>query len=134
MSATLRSRTFKAISTWDREKTQEEEIQISSKSRWTALAKHGDIFKGDTGTWLKRQIYNSCVLLALTYGAETWALTAHAKNKLTAAQIKTEKSMLNITYRNIKTNSWVREQTKVTDVFVQVRRRKWTWAENVSRI
>ena len=44
--------------------------------------KHRDIFKGNIGTCLKRQIYNSCVLLAMSYGAETWALTTHAKNKL----------------------------------------------------
>ena len=42
--------------------------------------------------------------------------------------------MLNITYRERKTNMWVREKTKVTDVIEQVRRRKWTWARHVSRI
>ena len=29
-----------------------------------------------------------------TYGAEAWALTTHAKNKLAAAQTKMERSML----------------------------------------
>jgi len=38
-----------------------------------------------------------------------------------------ERSMLNITYRD-------REKTKVTDVIEQVRKRKWTWAEHVTRI
>ena len=42
--------------------------------------------------------------------------------------------MLNITYQDRKTNIWVREKTKVTDVIEQVRRRKWTWAEHVSMI
>ena len=44
----------------------------------------------------------------------------HAKNKLAAAQIKTERSILNITYRDRKTNIRVREKTKVTDVIEQV--------------
>ena len=70
----------------------------------------------------------------MTYCAETWALTTHAKNKLAAAQTKMERSMLNITYRDRKTNIWVREKTKVTDVIEQVRRRNWTWAGHVSRI
>ena len=48
---------------------------------------------------LKRQVYNSCVLPAMTYGAETWTLTKQAQNKLAAAQTKMERSMLNITYR-----------------------------------
>ena len=65
---------------------------------------------------------------------ETWALTTQAKNKLTTAQTKMEWSMLKITYRDRKTNIWVREKTNVTDVFEQVRRRKWTWAGHVSRI
>ena len=49
-------------------------------------------------------------------------------------QTKMERSMLNITYRDRKINIWVREKTKVTDVIEQVRRRKWTWAVQVSRI
>ena len=81
----------------------------------TAFAKHRDIFKGDIRTCLKRQCYNSCVLPAMTYGAESWALTPQAKNKLAAAQPKMETSMLNITYRDRKTSIWVREKIKVTD-------------------
>ena len=40
------------------------------------------------GTCLKRQVYNSCILPAMIYGAERWALTTQAKNKLAAAQTK----------------------------------------------
>ena len=93
--------------------------------------KHCDIFKGNTGTCLKRQVYNSYVLPVMTYGAETWALTTQAKNKLAAAQTKMERCMLNIIYRDRETNIWVREKTKVTYVIEQVRRRKWTWAGHV---
>ena len=50
----------------------------------------------------------------MTYGAETWALSTQAKNKLAAAQTKMKMSMLNIIYRDRKTNIWVREKTKVT--------------------
>ena len=38
----------------------------------------------------------------MTYGAETWALTTQAKNKLAAVQTKMERTMLNITYRGGK--------------------------------
>ena len=58
----------------------------------------------------------------------------HAKNKLATAQTKMERSMLSITYRDRKTNIWVRKRTKVTDVIEQVKRRKWTWAGHVSRL
>ena len=70
----------------------------------------------------------------MTYGAETWTVTSQAKNKLAAAQTKMERNMLNITYRDTKTNIWVRQRTKVTDVVEQIRSRKWTWAGHVSRI
>ena len=83
-------------------KNQNKEIHRKITAEWTAFAKHRDIFKGNTGTCLKRQIYILCVLLTMTYGAETWAFTTHAKNKLAAAHTKVERSMLNITYRTEK--------------------------------
>ena len=45
-----------------------------------------------------------------------------SKEQAAAAQTKMERSMLNIIYRDKKTNIWVREKTKVTDVIEQVRR------------
>ena len=108
-----------------RDKNQDKEIQRWITAGWTAFAKHGDIFKGNIGTCLKRQVYNSWVLPAMTYDIETWPLTTKTKNKLPAAKTKMERSMLNITYQNRKTNIWVREKTKVTDVIEQVRRWKW---------
>ena len=56
------------------------------------------------------------MLPAMTYGADTWTLTKQAQNKLAAAQTKVEGSTLNITYKNRKTNIWVRERTKVIDI------------------
>ena len=55
------------------------------------------IFKGNIGTCLKRDVYTSCLLQAMTYGAKIWALTTQANNKLAAAQTKMERRMLNIT-------------------------------------
>ena len=46
------------------------------------------------------------------------------KEQLAVAQTNMEMSMLNITYRDRKTNIWVREKTKVTEVIEQFRR--WT--------
>ena len=61
--------------------TKDKEIERRIVAGWTAFAKHRDIFKSNIGTCLKKQIFNSCVLPAMTYGAETWAVTTHAKNK-----------------------------------------------------
>ena len=80
-----------------RKQNHDKEIQRSSTTGWTAFTKHRDIFKGNTGKCLKRQVYNSCAPPAMTYGAEQWTLTIHAKNKLAAASTKMETSMLNTT-------------------------------------
>ena len=45
-----------------------------------------------------------------------WTLTKQAQNKLAAAQTKMERSMLNITYKDRRTNIWVRERTKLIDI------------------
>ena len=44
------------------------------------------------------------------------------------AQTKMERSMLNITYKDRKTNVCVRERTKVIDIINTVRKMKWSWA------
>ena len=73
-----------------KEKNQDKEIQRRIMTGWAAYAKHRVIFKSNLATCLKRQVYNSCVLPAMTYGAETWKLTKQAQDKLAAAQTKME--------------------------------------------
>ena len=81
-----------------------------------------DIFKGNIGTSLKRQIYNS----AMTYG------TQHLSKE--QASSRTNKDGNEYVKHHIPGggNIWVKE--KVTDVIEQVRRREWTRARYVSRI
>ena len=83
---------------------------------WAAYAKHRDKQKSNIAICLKRQGYNSCVLSAMEYDAETWTITKAAHNKLAAAQTKMGRSMLNITYKDRKNKIWVRERTKVIDI------------------
>ena len=109
-----------------KEKNQDKEIQRRIVAGWAAYAKHRVIFKSNLAICLKRQVYNSCVLPAMTYGAETWTLTKQAQNKLAAAQTQLERSMLNITYKDRTTNIWVRERTKVIDISNTVRQIKWS--------
>ena len=56
-----------------KKKNQDKEIQRRIMAGWAAYAKHREIFKSNLVICLKRQVYNSCVLPAMTYGAETWA-------------------------------------------------------------
>ena len=63
-------------------KEQEKEIQRRILAGWAAYAKHREIFKSNLAICLKRQVYNSCVLPAMTYGAETWTLTKQHRTNL----------------------------------------------------
>ena len=56
------------------------------------------------------------------------------QNKLAAARTKMERSMLNITYKDRKTNIWVREMTKVIDIISNVIKIKWSWAGHINRL
>ncbi|KAK2159571.1 hypothetical protein NP493_1705g00000 [Ridgeia piscesae] len=63
------------MSTWDRYQEKTKPGIFNEKSRPDGQqhdAKHRDVFKGNIGTCLKRHVYNSCVLQAMIYGAETW--------------------------------------------------------------
>jgi len=44
-----------------------------------------------------------------------------------------EQNMLNITYKDRKTNNWVRDQTKVMDIMEILKNRKSTWTGHISR-
>ncbi|KAK2189404.1 hypothetical protein NP493_107g02006 [Ridgeia piscesae] len=81
-----------------RDKNQDKKIQRRLTAGWTTIAKHRDIFKGNIGTCLKRQVYNSCVLSLMTYGVETQTLTFQTKNKLAAAQ----KNIIWVRKRHVK--------------------------------
>ena len=65
---------------------------------------------------------------------ETWTLTELVQNKLAAAQTKMERSMLNITYKDRRTNIWVREKTKLIDIIYTVRKMKWSLAGHINRL
>ena len=109
-----------------KEKNQGKEIQRIIMAGWAAYAKHRDIFKSNLVICLKRQVYHSGVLSAMTYGAENWTLTKQAQNKLAAAQT--------ITYKGRKTNIWGRERTKVIDIINTLRKMKWSWAGHINRL
>ena len=111
-----------------KEMNQDKYIQRRITAGWAAYHKHRDIFKSNLAICLKRQVYNSCVLQALTYDAEPWTLTKQPQHTLAAATTIMERSMLNMTYKYRNTNIWVRERTKVIDIINTVRIMKWPMA------
>ncbi len=82
---------------------------------------------------LKRKVYNQCILPVLTYGSETWRLTKELERKLRSAQRGMERRMLGITLRDRKQASWNREQTKVEDILMTIKNKKWIWGGHIMR-
>ena len=74
-----------------------EDIQRRIMAGWATYTKHRDIFKSNIVIYLKRHVYNSCVLPAMKYGTNTWTLAKQAHDKLAAVQTKMERCKLNIT-------------------------------------
>ena len=113
-----------------KEKNQDKEIQRRIVAGWAAYPERRDILKSNLAICLKRQSCNS--LCAASYAI--WTLIKQAQNKLAAAQTKTERSMLNITYKYRMTNIWVRKRTKVIDIINTVRKMKWSSAGHINRL
>ncbi len=81
---------------------------------------------------LKRKVYNQCILPILTYGSETWHLTKEQERKLRSAQRGMEMKILGITWRDRKQTTWIREQTKVEDILMTIKKKKWFWAGHIT--
>ena len=52
-----------------------DEIKRRIIAGWVAFNKYRDIMKSKIPIYLKRKIYNQCVLTAMTYGSQIWAIT-----------------------------------------------------------
>ncbi len=63
----------------------------------------------------------------LIYSLETWHFTKEQEQKLRSAQRGMVRKMLGITWRDRKRATWIREQTKVEDVLMMIKKKKWSW-------
>ncbi len=111
----------------------EKEIRRRIGMGWSAFGKKNLVINSNLPLSLKRNVYNQCVLPLITYGSQTWRLTKELKRKLRIAQRRMERRMLGITWRDKKRASWIRQQTKVEDIQMTIKKKKWTWAEHVMR-
>ena len=89
------------------------EIGQSITSGWRRCREHSHFSKNrKTPICLKRKI----ILPAVTYGAETWALTKHQEKKLAVAQRSMERVLLNIAKRDKIRNEIMRCNTGVKNI------------------
>ncbi len=102
---------------------------------WAAFGKVGNIMRSRKASMkIKRKVFNEYVLPVMTYGSETWALTTAQSDALAVAQRKMERVMLGITLRDQRHNTWIRQQTGVTDINDHIKMSKHRWAGHVARL
>ena len=86
------------------ENDKSEEIKRRITAGWIAFNNYRDILRSKIPMCLKRRVFNQCVLPAMTYGSQTWALTKRMENRLEITQRSMERAMLGITKRDHTTN------------------------------
>ena len=86
-----------------------------------AFWKYKYVLKRELPIFIKRKIFNQCILPVLTYGCKTWTSTKKINQRLAVTQRTMERSVLGITRRDRKSYKWIREQTKVMDVVEKIR-------------
>jgi hypothetical protein len=69
----------------------------------------------------------------MTYGAETWTLTARLVHKLKVAQRAMERAKLGVSLRDRIGNHVIRQKTKVIDIAHRISKPMWQWAGHISR-
>ena len=82
----------------------------------------------------KRKLFDSCVLPALLYGAETWVFTDTQLKRLAVAQRRMERRMINVTLLDRVSNERLRQITKVKDVVEEAKKKKGNWMKKIEEM
>ena len=87
-----------------------DEVKRRTRAGWSAFGNLNDIMRSTCNMpiCLKRKVFNQCVLPAMMYGSETWAVTKNMEQKLKSTQHSMERTMLGISKRDRKTLQWIR--------------------------
>ena len=112
----------------------QKEIDTRIRTGW-GLLKNTHIFLKikDIPMKYKTEVYNKCILTAMTYGAETWTLTSELERRLRSTQRAMERSILNISLRERIRHTEIRKKTKVKDIIKLSYQKKWKWAGHLAR-
>ncbi len=82
---------------------------------------------------LKIKLFNSCVKSILLYGCETWFVTNKTTQKLQAFVNRCLRNILGIWWPRIISNQELWEKTGLSDINVEIKRRKFGWIRHTLR-
>jgi len=113
--------------------SNEEEVTRRINATWRKFWALKEILKGNYSLYLKKTVYETCLLPCLLYGCQTWVFTSKIKQRIKCCQTSMERSMLQIRkIQKIKSES-IRQKTKLTDALRHALQLKWRWAGHISR-
>ena len=102
---------------------------------WTTFGKVDNILKSRMASMkIKRKIHDEYILPVMTHGYETWALNNALMGKLAIAKRKMERIMRGVILRDRKRNTWIRQETGVSDITDAIRKAKHRWAGHIARL
>uniref|UniRef100_A0A914URR5 Reverse transcriptase n=1 Tax=Plectus sambesii TaxID=2011161 RepID=A0A914URR5_9BILA len=118
---------------WPRDHNKE--ISRRLAAGWATFSKFATFFTAPRITMrLKQRLFHQCVLPAMLYGCETWALTKAMEDRLAKAQRRMERRILRVRLRDRRPNTLLRGITKLHDIVECARRRKWRFAAKVAAL
>ena len=113
--------------------SSDSEIKIRLAQATSAMVRLTTIWNSkDIRFKLKYNLYRSLVLSILAYGCESWTISAISTKKLQGFENKSHRKLLGITYREMKTNEYIKgvmiSLIGTYEPIVQsIRRRKLKW-------
>ena len=113
------------------------ELARRRRAGWAAFSSIRTVIDSTKDVKLRAQLFDSTVLPALCYGAETWSLTKSLANQLRVAHASLERRLVGLNLRQQRDrklhNSDIRQMSGVKDPLQHVSKMKHRWAGHVAR-
>jgi len=113
------------------------EIARRRKAGWAAFGSIKDVIDETRDVQLRAHLFDSTVLPALCYGAETWSLNKGLAEQLRVAHASLERRLVGLNLRQQRAQDLhrddIRRMSRVVDPLDYTSRRKHAWAGHVTR-
>ena len=124
--------------TLSKDGTSNTEVRIRIAQATSAMARLTRVWKSDISFEAKHRLYKTLVVSILLYGCETWTLLADTERRIQAFEYKCLRRLLKISYRDHKTNEYVRSTVESyvgpqEPLLATVKRRKLSWFGHINR-
>ncbi|KAJ1358805.1 hypothetical protein KIN20_017327 [Parelaphostrongylus tenuis] len=113
------------------------ELSRRKRAAWGTFKSIEDVVKRTKNIRLRAHLFDSTIIPALTYAAETWSLRKQDERSLAVIERAVERSMLGVSRisqmrQRIRTSD-LRQRSKIRDAVLHARISKIRWAGHVMR-